>query len=199
MTKFIAINFMNLVSPEAAAKHELLFINPASKVGIWTSKLDSSRAAKFDQIDGSQLHKFGHTWSKALVQSVTKFLVINFISLVTPEASAKHKLLFDRPLRDGFVERLSPTQVGKQCVTKFMVINLMSLVTPKAAAKHKLLLENPSELGHTYTYSQAWAFVWQPTLKWFCWTSKSDLSRTTKCDQIHDNQFHEFGHTYRCR
>jgi hypothetical protein len=77
-------------------------------------------------------------------QTVAKFIAINAMSMVTPEAAAKYELLFDRPLRDGLVEHLSMTQAGKQSVTKFMAINYMSLVTLEA----KLLFGNPaSEVG----------------------------------------------------
>ncbi len=34
------------------------------------------------------------------------------------------------------------------------------------------------------------------SLKWVCWTSKSDLSSTTKCDQNHTSGNCKFGHTY---
>ncbi len=64
------------------------------------------------------------------------------MNLVTPEAEAKHTLLFDNSLWNGFVEHLSRTLVRQQSVTKFIEINAISMVTPEAAAKHELLLDN---------------------------------------------------------
>ncbi len=54
-------------------------------------------------------------------------------------------------------------------------MTIMNFVTPKAGTKHELLFNEPTSV---------------------CWTSKSDLSSTTKCDQIHDDDCCEFGHTY---
>jgi hypothetical protein len=51
----------------------------------------------------------------------------------------------------------------------------MNLVTPKAAAEHELLFKKLAEAG---------------SLK-----SKLDLSCTKQCDQIHNNDCYEFGHT----
>ncbi len=35
----------------------------------------------------------------------------------------------------------------------------------------------------------------QVYLRWVCWTFKSDLSSTTKCDQIHSNDHYKLGHS----
>jgi hypothetical protein len=62
-------------------------------------------------------------------------------------------------------------------VTKYIATVVINFVTPVAAAKHVLLFRKlaSEEVGS--------------------YTSKSDLSNTTKCDQMHINGCYKFGHT----
>ncbi len=55
----------------------------------------------------------------------------------------------------------------------------MNLETPKAGAKHELLFNEPAS-GFRSGFAE---------------TSKSGLSSTIKCDQIHSNAYFEFGNT----
>jgi hypothetical protein len=52
---------MNFVTPKVGAKHELLFNELASEVGLLTSMLDLSSTTKCDPSHISKNHEFGHT------------------------------------------------------------------------------------------------------------------------------------------
>ncbi len=59
-----------------------------------------------------------------------------------------------------FLDVYGQTWVAQQSVTKIISMTTINLVIPKAGAKCELLLNEPA----------------------ICWTSKSDLISTTKCD-----------------
>jgi hypothetical protein len=69
VTKYIAMTAVNLITPKAAAKHELLFDKPVSEVGLLnksshlapTLGVTKFITTKCDQNDISYIYKFSHT------------------------------------------------------------------------------------------------------------------------------------------
>jgi hypothetical protein len=52
---------MNLVTPKAGAKHEVLFNEPASEHGLLNKGLMLSSSFRCDQIYRYEIYNFGHT------------------------------------------------------------------------------------------------------------------------------------------
>jgi len=52
----------------------------------------------------------------------------------------------------------------------------------------------PVSLTNTDIYERL-AHLWRPQRP-FCWTKKSAMKGNFRCDQIHDNHWHDFGHTF---
>ncbi len=61
MTRFIGMAVMNLVTPKAAAKHELLFNKPASVAGSLNKRLMLSSSFRCDQIFKYEIYNLYNT------------------------------------------------------------------------------------------------------------------------------------------
>ncbi len=84
-------------------------------------------------------------------QSVTISIATIVTFLATPEAGAKHEVLFKKTIPRGrFVENQSVAKIiiPVTSVTKCIEMSVKNLVAPKAAAKHELSFNKPnSEVG----------------------------------------------------
>ncbi len=105
MTKFIVII---LVTPKAAAKHELLFNKLAFQVYL------SAKVA-------TEAGLFNKSSSSSAALGVTKFVATIFINLVTPKAAAKHELLFNKQAFQAYLSAKLATEAV--CLTKAKLRN----------------------------------------------------------------------------
>jgi hypothetical protein len=82
VTKSISVTIVNLVTPKAGAKHELLLKEPAS--GWFVEHLSST--TKYGQIHSNYCCTLGHTKMSclALALGVPKFTKVRYMIFVTP-------------------------------------------------------------------------------------------------------------------
>jgi len=76
------------------------------------------------------------------IVSVTKFITVNDISLVTLCCATYVTLRYSTTLRRGLVEDLSWTQAAQQSVTQIKLVTVMNMVTSKEGAKHEICTMN---------------------------------------------------------
>ncbi len=92
--------------------------------------------------------------------------------------------MFNKPTTEWFWWT-SKSHLSKKNMGRIISVSTMDFVPLKSGAKHELLFNKPATEDALLI----------PSLRCVWWTSKSDLSITTKCDWVHGNDCYKFGQT----
>ncbi len=135
----------------------------------WTSKSDLSSTIMCDSIHSNVCCELGHTWNCC---SALAFVQQTF-------------------LRGWFVEHPLMFELSMTFCSEVSLLNKCSFLGSciRCSQIHNCQRYDLCYLSQTLMFNKSTSL---------CWTSKSDLSRVTKCDSIHCNVCCELGQTWRC-